>query len=445
MVNRRSVLKQTCTLALGLAASRVSAGLGVAAPFPMRALPAGIRSVIRRDETLMRLGGVGDGYKMTWGADDNLYVAVNDGTGWIDQPRMFYGAMLWTIDGDIRTPSFTQVETYPEVSDATRPEDAPKYYGHGMLAVKGRIYQFLSTLDQAKERPRHWQGSKLIYSDDNGRTWYNQDGTTPVTWADWDTQSQKTLTFFQEPNGSFALLSILQMGQEYSENRDGYIYVYGLNGNVDGLMNELVMFRVPVDDMLNRDAYEYFAGHKDDGSASWASDINARAVVHTFPRGWVNGTNLYEGDLVLDSWVPSVVYNKPLDLYMMASAGIGCAPDGTAFGKPSYLGFWVSSTPWGPWRQIHEETEWTPAGDQEARCYAPQIAPKWISEDGTSCWLLWADLKGLRKFGQDMSLLDAALEKAKSPEQSSAVTLDFFRRYIPGFSCNAQRIDLTLG
>jgi len=138
------------------------------------------------------------------------------------------------------------------------------------------------------------------------------------------------------------------------------------------------------------------------------------------------------------------VYNEPLDLYLMTSAGIGCAPDGTEFGKPSYFGFWVSSTPWGPWRQIHEETAWTPQGDPAACAYAPQIAPKWIAPDGKSLWLVWSDLKGLRSFARDRALLDASLEKADTAEKRGAVMADFTRRYLPGYSFNAQRVDLVL-
>jgi hypothetical protein len=433
MPNRRDVLKQACALALGATGA-----------VKIARATQGISRIVRRDETIARLGGVGDGFKMTWDADDRQYIVVNDGSGWVDKPRAFYNSRLWTVSGGIENAGFSEVSGYPDLSDAAHPDTAPRYFGHGLLAVRGRLFQFLSTLDQATDRPRHWVGSKLIYSVDHGRTWCNHDGTSPVTWEDWDRQSRERLVFFQEPQGSFSLLSILQMGRDYSANRDGYVYVYGLNGNVDGRMNELVMFRAPLDQLLNRRAYEFFGGRQDNGSARWVKDIEARAIVHTFPRGWVNSTNLFADDLVVESWLPCVVYNEPLGLYLMTSAGIGCALDGTAFGKPSCLGFWVASTPWGPWRQIHEETAWTPGGDLAARAYAPQIAPKWIGADGRSCWLVWADLQGIRSFARDRSLLDAAIEKAESPEERSAVMADFTRRYMPRYACNAQRVDLIL-
>lgn len=428
MPNRRDVLKQTCATALGMMA------------IPRLTRAAGIRSIVRRDETLLKLGGVGDGYKMTWAADDLQYTVVNDGTGWAEEPKAFYNARLWTVGGSAEKAVFAEVSGYPELNNATRPDDAPQYFGHGLLAVRGQMFQFLSTLAPAGDKPRHWSGAKLIHSADNGRSWRNQDGTSPVIWENWNEQSRERLVF-KEAHGCFSLLSILQMGRDYSANRDGYVYVYGLNGSDDGRMNELVMFRAPLNGLLNRRTYEFYGGRTDAGGARWVKDIDARAVVHSFPRGWVNSANLFPGDLVVESWLPSVVYNERRGVYMMSSAGIGCAPDGTAFGKPSYLGLWIASTPWGPWRQVHEDTAWKPGNDPAARAYAPQIAPKWIAADGKSCWLVWADLRGLSAFGEHREAMDAAMEKAQSPEARSAITADFTRRYLPGYSFHTQRID----
>jgi hypothetical protein len=107
--------------------------------------------------------------------------------------------------------------------------------------------------------------------------------------------------------------------------------------------------------------------------------------VHTFPAGWVNKTlNPY-------AWQPSVVYYPATGQYLMANWGMGQDAEGKWFGKPSYLGFWTALRPWGPWTQVYEEAAWTPGGDQAARCYQPQIGPKWIAADGRSFWLVWTD------------------------------------------------------
>jgi hypothetical protein len=443
MTNRRDFLKAAGAAGVS-AAHALQPTAAFAAALSADRLPGDVRAARRRDDTILRLQGLGDGYKMSWAADGRLFVGVNDGPGWTTPPEAFYNSRLWTADGAPPSISFADVNGYPDLNLSTRPEGAPHYYGHGLLAARGRLYQFLSTLDRAEDRPRHWTGAKLIYSDDGGNSWHNQDGSSPVVWEDWSEQSRDRLTFFNEPDGCFSLLSMLQMGQDYAANRDGYAYVYGTNGSVDGRMNELVLFRAPVERLLDRNDYEYYAGGLPGGGAEWTKDIAKRKPVHVFPRGWVNYTNLYPGDLTIESWLPSVVFNEPLGLYMMASAGIGCAPDGTEFGKPSYLGFWVASAPWGPWRQIHEDAAWTPEDDGDARAYAPQISPKWIAPDGKSFWIVWADLKGIREFGRDEALLDAALEKAASPVENAAIQTEFLRRYMPGFSFNAQRIDLLL-
>lgn len=398
-----------------------------------------------REETIRRLGGMGFGYQSTWAADDTQYMMVNDGAGFLDPPTEFYNARLWQVHGDVAAPRFSAVEAFPNLSYSVRPREAPRYFGVGLLAVEDRLYQFLNTLDQAEDRPRHWTGAKLIYSGDGGHTWRNQDGSTPVVWEDWSAQKKPQFTFFNEPDNCFSMLSFLQMGKGYSANRDGFIYVYGLNGNVEGLMNQLVMFRVPTARMLDRSAYEYFAGTGAGGSPAWSGDIADRAPVHTFPRGWVNYTNLFPGDLVVESWLPSVAYNEALGLYMMVNSGIGIAPDGTEFGRPSYFGIWVSEQPWGPWRQVSEDTAWTPGGNPAALAYMPRILPKWISPDGKSFWMAWSDIKGIREFGRDEGLMTAALAKAKTPQEHTAIELDFLRRYMPGMTLNVQRVDLTVG
>lgn len=230
-------------------------------------------------------------------------------------------------------------------------------------------------------------GAKLIYSPDNGKTWHNQDGSTPVTWELWERRSRENMVFFDEPGDAFSLLTVLQMGRDYGYNRDGYVYLYAPNGNTDGTMNQLVMFRVPKGKVLDRGAYEYFVQRVGKDEARWSPKIEDRGIVHTFPSGWVNRTvHPY-------AWHPSVVYNAPLGVYMMANWGMGCDGRGNWFAKPSYLGFWIAPRPWGPWRQVHEEQQWMPGGDPAARAYQPQISPKWISADGRFFWLVWTDFQ----------------------------------------------------
>lgn len=78
------------------------------------------------------------------------------------------------------------------------------------------------------------------------------------------------MVFFDEPGEAFSLLTVLQMGRNYGDNADGFVYVYAPNGNVEGTMNQMVMFRVERDGLLDRGRYEFFVERREDGSARWS-------------------------------------------------------------------------------------------------------------------------------------------------------------------------------
>jgi Domain of unknown function (DUF4185) len=356
-----------------------------------------IKSAVRRDETILRRhdGDTGVG-GFTWLSDDRQLASIGDGHGWPRTPEdhYYWSQRIVAATGGPQSATFETVSTYPEIPLWDLFHGAPPYYGGGMLAVDGRIYQYLTTCSRpftAEQLEKsgdvagwHMNGSKLIYSPDNGRTWCNQDGSAPVVRESYKELSRKSLVFFEEPQAAFSHLSILQMGKDYGDNQDGYVYVFSPNGFADGTMNELVMFRVPKAQILDRNSYEYFAALRGDGGADWTKDINARGLVHTFPSGGIPKS--FPG-----SWIPSVVYNAPLGFYMMtASKGVGSDAKGSG---PSSLGIWIALRPWGPWRQILEEPSWTPGGDAKASCAGPEIVPKWISADGRSFWLSWVDVQ----------------------------------------------------
>jgi len=401
--------------------------------------PIDIKSVVRRDDTILRLGGSGDNYPITWIADDRQLVSVTDGFGWLQDPKGRYAARLWGLSGDPYHSKFEDLGGYPDLVQGIG-ENYCRYLGYGTLAVDGRIYQSLNTPNYP---PNIWLdskmiGAKLIYSPDGGRTWHNQDGTTPVVWEDWYDRSAKNLLFFREPNDAFSFLSFLQMGRDYALNRDGYVYVYSPNGNYEGRMNELVMARVPKQRVANRSAYEFFAGLSD-RDAVWSKDIAARSIVHTFPTGYVNRAR-HTGDDHPFAWCPSIAYNAALDLYLMANWGMSCSSDGIYFAGPSYLGFWAAAHPWGPWIQIYEEKEWMPANERESRCYSPQIAPKWIAQDGKSFWLVWTDCRGVL----DPRAKDVFRRELPTDPRKKMELIKLRQQITPYYMFNTQRFDLHI-
>lgn len=363
---------------------------------------AKITGIKRLEETIIPVTGQGDNWYMTWAKDDKQYAGMCDGSGFKGQPEFTgkgHNSKLFAIVGDAPNHTFEDVPGYPVV-ESIGPSEVPgsklysRYYGFAIIAVNGAIYQLQSTPKfPFGPEGNAFIGAKLIYSPDNGVTWHNQNGSTPVTYEKWEDRSKENMAFFYEPDGCFALSSFLQMGKNYEDNTDGYVYLYAPNGTVDGKMNQLVMLRVKKDKIPVRSEYEYFVSMSNDGSANWSKEINKRGVVCKFPEGWVN-YNIGPGHSGHPyAWQPSVVYNKPLGVYMMANWGIGVGSDGDWFGKPSYLGFWTAPQPWGPWTQVYEEKAWTPAGDVNARTYQPYISPKWIAKDGKSFWMVWTDFR----------------------------------------------------
>lgn len=423
---------------------RARAGSGVTKSVA-RDTGAHVTALSRREDTVLRYPSVGDNWHMTWAADNRQYASQCDGFGLEERPRGLYNSRMIAIEGESKLARFHDLPGYPELMPSF---DRPRYYNFGTLALDGTLYQYLSTMNATldfyhpKPNGLRFVGAKLIYSPDNGRTWRNQNGSSPVTWEGWDRRSRDTMVFFEEDQEAFSLLTILQMGRNYEHNRDGFIYVYGPNGNTEGTMNELVMFRAPKTQLLNRSAYQYFAGIQQSGAARWSKDIAARRPVHTFPRGWVN-TLVHPF-----AWHPSVVYNAPLGLYMMANWATGVALSGEWFAKPSYLGFWVAPNPWGPWAQVHEDTAWMPALDSGARAFAPQIAPKWIAADGRSFWLVWSDYQLKDEKEHERYFTDEVKDKYYRMEMSPDEWAEFavrMRRHRPFYAFNVQRVDLILG
>lgn len=347
---------------------------------------ARITGLRRLEETVLRLGGVGDNWHMTWAGDGRMYVSLCDGTGFPGSRQANYNSRMYAISGSPPEVRFEYLPGYPDLINGPGKE-SNRYYNFGILALGDHLYQFLSTPNRPFHGPEpRFAGVKLIWSPDRGVTWRNQDGSSPVTWEPWADRNLENMLFFDEPGEAFSLITVLQFGRDYGENRDGFVYLYAPNGNVEGTMNQVVLCRMPKDSVLDRSAYRFYAGTRG-GAAEWSDRIEHRAVVNTFPAGWVNRhVHPY-------SWHPSVVYYAPTGQYLMANWGMGTDETGNWFTKPSYLGFWTASDPWGPWTQVHEETGWMPAGDANARAYQPQIAPKWIAPDGRSFWMVWTDFQ----------------------------------------------------
>jgi hypothetical protein len=415
-----------------------------------------IHGIQTRPETTVRMGGVGDCWCLTWTGAGDQFTCGNDTSSWPGMPRNCFSNRGYLVYGDPPDVDFEFLPGYPDHPIHPRfvpPERASEYRhdysGFGTLAVDGRIYLYLATRNGPTE-PR-FNGAKVIYSEDHGATWCNQDGSTPVVWEGWEERTAANHIFLQEDGDAFNVPIVLQMGQEYVDNRDGYVYVYSPNGNTDGTMNEIVLCRVRKEELLDRAGYDFFAGFSPNGQPRWSGQIGDRKPVVTAPEGWVLPLRIesaaetpwrigVEVQAQPHSWTPTVVYNRALDVYMMANTGMGVGDDGRWFGKASYLGFWVADQPWGPWLQIHGDAAWSPTGDDRERAYEVNISPKWIAADGRSLWIVGTDYMDVEEIADETEYQELLISGDPGDERLAAAV----ERRQPYYGVSAQKIELLM-
>src|SRR5262245_54928982 len=74
-----------------------------------------IKSIIRREDTVLRLGGDGCDNAMTWISDGRQLVATIDGAGWFGEEYIPYSSRLFAINGNPENATFEGVPGYPDI------------------------------------------------------------------------------------------------------------------------------------------------------------------------------------------------------------------------------------------------------------------------------------------------------------------------------------------
>ena len=354
--------------------------------------------------TLKREGHIGDNWSQTWAADDTVITAMDDGA-WTENsgPPIFH-SMLYKITGEPETFTKERVEGYPYYD---RPGDG--WFAYGIISVEGVLYSTISKTQGANWAPGPFRGIKLLRSYDSGDTWHRVDKNNQDLFLDNSNSSaartaRELLTddemfFFEESERfgkgrnapPFGSVEFVQNGRDNSAAPDSYVYIYSPEG---ATAHELLLARVPASELGLRSAWEYFSGW-DNGAAQWSSNIEDRQPNLVLPEK--NDNDEYFGWY---SWLPSVVWNPGLQLYVMANGGTYAGYGFTQSTEDYYnrwmhtktgsLGLWYSKTPYGPWNQFFYTDHWT-VDDPDNLTYQPKLSPKWISEDGQTMTLIWSD------------------------------------------------------
>jgi len=310
-----------------------------------------------------------------WGDDDALYFVDDDGKNF-DLPWNF--AHLLRATGMPPDVHLEEVSAFPEL---VRPASAKfRRYVDGALAVGSRLYVAAYDYDddEATARPfwfldavsRHGGVASLMYSDDYGRTFQN--APDPAVEA----------PYFLGPN--FAGLAFVGFGPGYT-GVPAFLgdHVYAISNDVNWESGSHVrLARVPKNRVLDRAAWEFYAGEADglgEADAVWSADESAAAPVLSDP-GHVGH--------------PTMTWNPGLGRFLLAfgSDAVPHTFDTTeeivraTWHQRRELCLYEGPTPWGPWGLVHYEHAWE--GDHVA--YLPQIPPKWLSADGRAGWLVFS-------------------------------------------------------
>ena len=306
---------------------------------------------------------------------------------------------LYRIIGDSESFEREEIPNYPDFRDADG-----SWFGYVIVSVNGNLYTTISkTPDISWSGP--FTGIKLLKSSDNGVSWHRVNCEGKILKLDVidsmrNVVNQEEMFFMRnsiflkkEQNAyPFSFMDFVQEGQDHSASKDDFVYIYSPEG---AQSHKLTMARVQKDNIEIRDVLEYFTVFDSKNEPQWSKDITKRGYVHEFPEK--SAKNDYFGWY---SWLPSVVWNKGLGLYIMANGGSYAGYGMTDSDEDYYdrwmhtetgsLGFWYSENPCRPWTQFYYTDYWE-VDDEDNRTYQPKLSPKWISEDGKNMTLIWSD------------------------------------------------------
>lgn len=274
----------------------------------------------------------GDNWPMTWADDGHLYTAYGDGNGFEPQIRDRLSLGFARVEGgpagfrgiNLRSPTVEQTGSGAAGRKAS-----------GILMVDGILYLWT----------RNAGPSKLARSGDHGRTW---------TWADWGFDK------------GFICPTFLNYGRDYAGARDGFVYVYSHDGpDAYHPGDRMVLARVPKGRIMERDAYEFFAGLDPSGGPTWTRDLDRRGAVFTHPG---------------KCYRSGISYNAALGRYLWCQILPGEEPR-----KSGGFGLYDAPEPWGPWTAAFFAETWD-VGPGETS----SLPTKWMSGDGRTAHLVFS-------------------------------------------------------
>jgi hypothetical protein len=334
-------LKLAIVVAIGLAltlAARSTSASG--SPYPMSPVILGVTFDF---STHHRAALGSDNWPVTWADDDHQYAAFGDGGGFggdNDHGRVSLGVAR--VEGD------WDAHLARNVWGGADAENPAQFDGksYGIISVDGVLYMWVIPGSDAA----NYGEARLARSADRGATW---------ALADWAFTAEDRLV----------VPTFLQFGRDYAGARDAYVYGYSIRLQDGSALQaqkpgQVDLMRAPRDRIMDRAAYEFFAGLDGDGAPRWTPDLGARAPVFEDPAGV--------------GWSVSVSHNPGLRRYLLAT-------EHTASFQGN-LGLFDAPEPWGPWTTVAYEDNWGGPGN----VFYWNFANKWLSADGRDFTLVFS-------------------------------------------------------
>jgi hypothetical protein len=307
------------------------------------------------NENVIRLEATanGDNWPITWVDDELQITSYGDGKGFDSKnPDLTLG--FARIFGD---PPNHRAEDLASDADTLVGWGPNGIKSSGLLMVEGILYMFVR--NYIPPNSKDYTNSRLAWSNNLGVNW---------TWVYW---------YFSQ---TFGCPDFVQFGKNYQGARDNYVYIVSQNNDNAYLYSpDIVMARVPKDEVVDRSRYQFFAGLESDGEPIWSFEIEERKSIFNDP----NGTQRI-----------SITYNAPLKRYFLTTshliAGSKASLSEATHEHTSALGVFDAPEPWGPWTTVYYDDDWCKDCDEPYHTYHEKFPAKWISKDGKIMYLLFS-------------------------------------------------------
>ena len=256
-------------------------------------------------EPVIPLPSHGDLWLNTWADDDSVFMSWGDGLGpdYRGEDDFSHHGLM-RVTGDFPDISAELVQRYMPLSDNTNNSKPTS-----LLFLDGRLYVAIH--------------SPLLTPDKGFIAWSDDYGAT----FNYDLDTARTL----ERNSNFICLIFINMGKAYELNTDGYVYAFGVQGEIN-VTGKVYLVRMPRAGILDQATWEYYAGRDAEKQPEWDPDFHRAATV---PKLSSQGYSSMFPNLLF-----SAAYHPGLERYIVLTAA---SVEGKLYEAPH---------PWGPWRFV---------------------------------------------------------------------------------------------